>query len=374
MKILHVVRQFHPAIGGLEEAVGQLTANLVGTGEDEVSVVTLDRLFTDPAKRLPPVDRLGDVAITRIPYRGSSRYPLAPAILGHLHGADLVHVHAIDFFFDFLALTRPLHRKPMVVSTHGGFFHTDYAARAKRVWFDTVSRASASAYAAICASSVSDERTFARIAPGRTMLLENGVDVARWHGRGSPTLQPVLLFLGRFSSNKRVPLLFPILRELRRADPAWRLIVAGMESDQSVGDLAKAAAGAGVADAVSFVIGASQAELATVIGEASYIVSASAHEGFGLSIIEGLSAGLHPVLSRIPAFEALAEATGRALLVDVDDAPAAAAAIGAHHRALGARPSMSFLANVQASERYGWALAAERFREVYRRVRTAVRA
>jgi alpha-1,3-mannosyltransferase len=38
------------------------------------------------------------IPIQRLPWRGSSRYPLAPSVLWHLQSADVVHVHAIDFF------------------------------------------------------------------------------------------------------------------------------------------------------------------------------------------------------------------------------------------------------------------------------------
>lgn len=373
MKIVHVVRQFHPAIGGLEEAVGQLTKHLAATGEDTVRVITLDLCFVGGGERLAPRERLGDVEIVRIPYRGSSRYPLALGVLRHIRDADLVHVHAIDFFFDFLSMTRWLHRKPLVASTHGGFFHTQFAHRAKRLWFNTITRMNARGYDAICASSVSDQKTFAAIAPDRTLLVENGVDVERWRGCGSPALQPTLLFLGRFSSNKRIPLLFPLLRELRQTDARWTLIVAGMESDQSEADLRAAAMREGVGGAVDFFVGVGNDALKHVIARASYIVSASAHEGFGLSIVEGLSAGLHPVLSRIPAFEALLAATGHGSLVDVDRPAAAAATLLAQHARQAETYPERFASAVRASERYGWPFASERFRDIYRQVRTAAR-
>ena len=38
----------------------------------------------------------------------------------HVRDADLIHVHAIDFFFDYFAVTKPIHRKPMIATTHGG--------------------------------------------------------------------------------------------------------------------------------------------------------------------------------------------------------------------------------------------------------------
>ncbi|MGD9503100.1 MAG: glycosyltransferase, partial [Methyloceanibacter sp.] len=103
MFIVHVVRQFYPGVGGLENGVRDLASAQVAAG-DRVRVVTLDRLFNDPSKkRLPAHETLDGIEIVRIPYAGSQRYPLAPAVLAHIADADIVHVHAMDFFFDYLA-------------------------------------------------------------------------------------------------------------------------------------------------------------------------------------------------------------------------------------------------------------------------------
>ena len=128
MLIVHVVRQFHPGVGGLETVVRELASAQVKAGH-RVRVVTLDRLFNVAAKqKLTARERLDGIDIVRVPYFGSSRYPLAFSALRHIKDADLVHVHAIDFFFDYLAWTKPLHGRKLVVSTHGGFFHTKFAA------------------------------------------------------------------------------------------------------------------------------------------------------------------------------------------------------------------------------------------------------
>ena len=129
MRIVHVVRQFHPAIGGFESVVHELAATQVASGH-VVRVVTLDRLFkTATPEPLPAREMVAGIEIIRIPYFGFTRYPIAVSVLKHIRDADIVHVHAIDFFFDFLAWTKPLHGKRLVVSTHGGFFHTAFAAR-----------------------------------------------------------------------------------------------------------------------------------------------------------------------------------------------------------------------------------------------------
>ncbi len=373
MKIVHIVRQFAPAIGGLEEAVRQLALEQARVGTWQPHIVTLDRQFREPGHRLAATDTVDGLPVTRIPFAGSTRYPLAPRVLRCLDGADIVHVHAIDFFFDYLAWTSIVHRRRLVASTHGGFFHTDRSKRLKQFWFRTVTAASAARYAAICASSEADAAMFRTIAPSHTHVVPNGVDIDKWRDASSVAPVPTLLCLGRFSSNKRIPALFPVLAALREVEPAWQLIVVGMESDLTTADLRRAAEAAGVAAHVEIVTGASEAEIGTLIARSSYVVSASAHEGFGLAVVEGLSAGLTPILSDIAAFRTIAAETRRSLLVDFDDPTAAAATIAAHYRTTAADHKAQRAANIAASARYGWTKAAARFDTVYRSVKKSSR-
>ena len=151
MRIVHVVRQFHPAVGGMEDVVKALASAQI-RGNHQVRVVTLDRIFNAPkAARLPRFENLGGIEVVRVPYVGSKRYPIAFSAIRHIRDADIVHVHGIDFFFDYFAWTAPFHRRRLVVSTHGGFFHTGFAARLKQFYFKTVTRLSLSRYAAVAA-------------------------------------------------------------------------------------------------------------------------------------------------------------------------------------------------------------------------------
>lgn len=291
----------------------------------DARVVTLDRLFTRPDTVLPALDVVDGIPVRRLPWRGSSRYPVAPSVLSAIRGVDLVHVHAIDFFFDVLALTRPLHRIPLVASTHGGFFHSSFASRAKRVFFATVTRSSCLAYRRIIACSESDADMFRPIvAKNRLVTIENGVELEKFAGAASPVQTRTILSYGRFARHKRVHLLFPLLAALRTHDPSWRLIVAGSEADATLASLEAAAAEAGVSDAVRFVLQPSNAELRTLMGQASYYASASEHEGFGIAAVEAMSAGLVPILSDIPPFRRLVNRTGVGVALDVLD-PAKAA-------------------------------------------------
>src|SRR4051812_25799538 len=204
MRIVHVVRQFHPAVGGLEGVVKALaTAQLAKN--HQVRVVTLDHIFNAPdVGRLRRFEYLDGIEIVRIPYIGSRRYPIAFSAIRHIRNADIVHVHGIDFFFDYLAWTAPLHRRRLVVSTHGGFFHTGFAARLKRFYFKTITRLSLSRYAGVAAVGVADEQLFKSIRSRGVCLIENGVDVDKYASASSPTPSKTLISVGRLSNNKRL--------------------------------------------------------------------------------------------------------------------------------------------------------------------------
>ena len=136
MFIVHVVRQFHPGVGGLETVVLELASAQVKrrtprSRRDPGPAVRRNQA----GKNCPPPRPSTASRSFAFLISARSRYPIAPSVLRHIKDADLVHVHAIDFFFDYLAWTKPLHGRTLVVSTHGGFFHTPYAARLKRVWF-----------------------------------------------------------------------------------------------------------------------------------------------------------------------------------------------------------------------------------------------
>ena len=62
---------------------------------------------------------------------------------------------------------------------------------------------------------------------------------------------------------------------------------------------------AGVQDALVVVESPGDAEIRRLIGGSSVIVSSSGYEGFGLAAVEGMSAGLFPLLSHIAPFERL---------------------------------------------------------------------
>lgn len=308
LRITHVVRNYPPGIGGMENFVRSLAERQAAQGHS-VRVVTLNRIFDGPRQTLPPLDWRGGVEIVRVGFVGNIRYPVAPAILRHVRDSDVVHVHGIEFAADYLSWTQWWHRRPMVISTHGGFFHTRFARRLKKLYFATVTRATLRRYTAVLASSVQDAETFRTIAPDRTQVVENAVDVEKFAGFGAGTSKTMIYF-GRIAPNKGVPRLLRWFALLHATDPEWRLIVAGKEMGVTFADLRRQATALGIAPAVEFHNSPSDAELRGLIERSRVYACASTYEGFGLAAVEAIAAGLYPLLSDIPAFRRTLDRVG----------------------------------------------------------------
>ena len=324
--VVHVVRQFYPNRGGLEDVVMNLCRGLIARGY-RVRVVTLDRLYLKPETKLPAFEVHEGIEIVRVPWSGSTRYPLAPSVFRHVRDADLIHVHAIDFFFDALSLGWMLHRRPMVATTHGGFFHTTKFALIKKIWFQTLTRMSALGYAHIIGCSRSDTALFAKIAPGRTVTVENGADTAKFADCASQTATRRIVTIGRFSVNKRIDRLLDAMRVLAGEHPDWHLDVIGVPGDITEEALGVFIGERGLEGRVSVHCNLDNPGIARLIGGASILASASEYEGFGLVAIEGMSAGLVPVLHANEAYRLLAERHDCVTITDFSDPNKAAKAL-----------------------------------------------
>ena len=317
MKIVHVVRQYAPSVGGLEDVVQNLAKWQFETLHHRPMVITLDRVFTHSKNKLPSDVVIEGIRVQRLPYLGSNRYPIATSVLQAVNAADIVHVHGIDFFFDFLALTKIIHGKPMVVSTHGGFFHTPFAARLKKLYFHTITSLSSKAYGRVIASSANDYDIFSSIVPpSKLVTIELGVDTSKFRDCSSKILKKSIIYFGRWSTNKGLQDAIRIFALLHRVDPEWKLTIAGREYDLTLPILQDLLKTSGIHDAVTVVPNPTKELLVTLIGESSYFICLSKHEGFGLAAIEAVSAGLTPILSNIPPFEKLIKKVPAGILID----------------------------------------------------------
>lgn len=366
IKVVHVVRQYHPSVGGMEDVVQNIAQHQMERHGQVPVVLTLDRLFRNSEQRLSGKETVNGVQVIRLPYRGSSRYPLCPGVLDQVRDADVIHVHGIDFFFDFLAATRPIHRRPMVVSTHGGFFHTRFASTFKNIYFNTATRLSSFAYDRVIATSDNDGEIFNAIVKSpKKVVIENGVNVEKYADKSAPALTPALIYFGRWSENKGLLETIEFFRRLVSRQPAWKLIIAGREYDHTEKELMALLQKYQLVESVRLVPNPSDQELASLIGQSSYFICLSRHEGFGIAPIEAMSAGLTPILSDIPPFRNLIEQAGAGVLLDNGDFDNGIADLLALH-ARGEHEYVRRRAWVRSFvERYNWKHIADKYVDIY---------
>ncbi|MBU1939557.1 glycosyltransferase family 4 protein, partial [Candidatus Micrarchaeota archaeon] len=229
MKIVQVTHHFSPCIGGVESVVLETSRRLVEAGH-EVSVVCLDRCAKG-GKILPGTGEIDGIKITRIPFIDLKYYKIAPRVLSLITGADLVHVHGVGFFSDYLLALKGVHKLPVIVSTHGGIMHTRKMRVIKAIyglWMPLMlNRADA-----VVAVSKNDRDAFSRIcAGGKVRLIENGIDYARFANARWKTEKNSFIYVGRLSRNKRVDNLIETFAFLKKAGVEFKLTILGHDFD-----------------------------------------------------------------------------------------------------------------------------------------------
>ena len=363
MKIAHVVRQFHPSFGGLEDFVRNLAQVQKEQGA-EVAVITLDTNFQNREK-LPPRDSIDGIDVIRVPYFGSTRYPVALSAIDHLDGFDIIHIHAIDFFVDYLSLLKRARRikAKLIVSTHGGIFHTRRFYWLKKLFFRAVTPISLSGVATVVASSYADGELFAPVARN-LQVIENGVRLQKFGAVecGVESGRNGFLFLGRFSVNKNLNQLIRwFAGAIKKTDAPLHLYLAGRADTGDVEAMRQIVRECDAEAAITIVADPTDAQIRDMIAASSFVISASQYEGFGLVIPELMSYGLIPVLSDIPAFAYFIKAAHIGELFDADQASFTAAV---ERAVVNRSPAVAAKAR-EFAELYSWDKIARRFEAVY---------
>lgn len=355
IRVCHLVRQFDPGIGGLEAFVASLATHL-RSFDCESSVITLDHVFTAPKITLMSEEIVGAVPVRRVPMLGNRRLfsPIIQSAM--LRDYDILHVHGIDGMFERVAREPRRPRQVRVATSHGGYFHTPWMAPLKRVYFASITKVAAQSYNCLIANSESDRKMLSVLGP-TTQLITNGIEPL------TPTLATGsdLLYLGRLASHKHVERLITLLAEPPLA--TTKLHVVGPAWDVSVDTLMSHAQRLGVTERVQIHGHLPTSALQAVVKRCGVFVSASSYEGFGMSLIEAMSAGLIPVVEPNASFVDLMSTSPVGRLASFGE-PARAAGI--------IREELNRLNSAQRekacgyAKQFGWPAHAEQAASLYR--------
>jgi len=169
-----------------------------------------------------------------------------------------------------------------------------------------------------------------RYFPGDYEVIPNGIDLGRFSTRvlpppGLESLQPYVLFVGRFEERKGLPVLLEAFRTVQARHPEMRLVVVGHGSrrqqyEQYAEDLN--------VHGVHFAGYVPDESLPAYYQHAAaFCAPNTGNESFGMVLIEAMAAGVPVVASRIDGFREVVRDGEHGLLVPPLDARALAEAL-----------------------------------------------
>jgi alpha-1,3-mannosyltransferase len=317
-QILHVTRQFHPAIGGIENVVYNISIESIKKGY-KVTVLTLNRNFNHN-ELLPAEDEIDGIQIIRIPFFGSSRYAIAPSVLKVAYDFDIIHIHSSDFFLDFLAFTKFIHKKKLVLHSHGLYFHTNFVQIFKKLYFHTITSISGNQMDAVLCVSKKDWELLEKIIPSKKLfLIPNGINDRFYSQPQTNNRDPNLMIsVGRLSTNKRYDVLIKFFAEIIKDAPEMTLYIIGKD----FGELSNIEAliyKLKIQSNIRIMGEISDVELKNCLKKAKFWISTSEYESFGVALLEAMASGCIPIISDIPAYNELVEDKINGFILNFND-------------------------------------------------------
>jgi glycosyltransferase involved in cell wall biosynthesis len=261
-----------------------------------------------------------------------------------------------------------LSREPLVVSVHdvSFFAHPEWFSRREGLRRRALTRASARRARTVLTLTEFSRREIVRhlgVDGARVRVIPPAVDTHPCFGAlsvpagaDSPLREPLVLYAGSIFNRRHVPELVEGFARLARDRADARLELVGDNRTLPHVDLADVARAHGVAGRVTWRAYVPDEELARLYGRASVFAFLSEYEGFGLTPLEALRAGVPGIVLDT---EVAREAYGQAVrFVRLEDGPGAIAA--ALRTLLDDRDARSAILaeGARVLQRYSWDRAA----------------
>jgi alpha-1,3-mannosyltransferase len=362
-KILQITPVYFPSIGGIEDVVRSLTAGVIESGWS-CDVADVRTSYSSPSR-----DRIDSSNVYRVPLYGHRLIGVAPSLRKLVAKYDLIHVH--DPQLAALSMNGYVWsgRKPMVLSTHGGYFHTPRHSLLKMVHSRMTAPWIANAYDRILASSESDSARFATIS-GRVSCVANGVNVERFADVGPSAEQNYLswIYWGRFSTNKRIDLVIRYAGYARSRGFPVRLRICGSDFDNIRGFLLELIEKNGLSGCVDIISAPTDQQLLSLIRESTIFVTASEFEGFGLSVIEAMAAGLPVICRNIQPLSGFLKSGLQGITLSFDESDGDLASLIRFISLPSDAYRRGSALNRTAASAYSWKVAIDGFVDVYKRL------
>jgi len=275
--------------------------------------------------------------------------PLGPRFATLFHGLnqrlpDIRLRRSVATFHDLFVMT-------------GEYSTAEFRARFTRQARDAAARADA--IIAVSAFTKSQVVSLLGVAPGKVRVIHHGTRRLAFPAGGDR--EPVILNVGAIQKRKNI---IRLVEAFEAVDPSWRLVLAGASgfgAAEILGRIERSRA----RDRISVLGYISPSDLASWYAKAMIFAFPSLDEGFGMPVLEAMSAGIPVVTSNRSA---LPEVAGdAALLVDPEDTGALSGALRDLTRTPEFRQDL-VRRGVARARLFTWKKAVYETWEVYRRL------
>lgn len=321
MKILHFSQGFYPVTGGIEKNIEDICKGMQGLGhQSSVCCLRPEGTAKDEV--------WNGISIHRMRSLNLRFYKIAPCVLRLVKRHDVIHVHGLGSFSDTLAMAKALrlHSKPLVLSTHGGIFHTKRLSRMKKLYFNAWCRLALKFFSKVIAVSGSDRELFSGISRS-VIMIPDSIDYGSLSSISRKPQKDVFICVGRLSQNKRIDNLIRAFSVISKHRPDARLFIIGGDWQGARKGLEALANGMGMKGKVIFTGRLGDREMMGYLARASFFLTASEYEGFGISVLEAMAAGLPVIVNNIPSFRTFVKHGKNGFIIDYSEPEKAARAI-----------------------------------------------
>jgi len=273
----------------------------------------------------------------------------------------------LGFLTDLILRNRHKHKIPVIVSTHGGIFHTKNVHSLKKIYFQNIVKAHLKNADKIIAVSENDKKLFSTIAENEKIeLIENAINLKKFKIKDRTPVTNSFVFVGRISNNKRIDLVIEAFAKSENKN--FTIAIVGKEFDNIKSSLEKRAGKSGIKDKIKFLGEISEEKLMQIFKETEFFISASEYEGFGISAIEAMASGLIPVLNSIPSFRKFVTAGKNGFIVNFSDTKNTAIQIERILELSDKEKKELSKNSVNASKKYSWETQIKKFEKIYSEV------
>ena len=408
MKILHVVQGYHPAIGGTEHLIKNVSEKLIELFGDQVTVYTTNAYnafgFNERDQPLMPPGRetINGVRVRRYnvwriwPKQGAkwqfeayargypfNEYiralwsgPICPRMFWDLcftsRGFDVAAASSFPLLhMQYLSIAGRFNRWPVVL--HGGLHPEDKWGFDRAMIWQAIRRCDAY----IANTTYERDYLVAHGIPGKKItVIGVGVDLPAFlradgdkvrtrYGWGG---DPVVAFIGQHGWHKGIDTLIAAMSIVWREFPAARLLIAGARTPYSAtieGQIA--ALGKKERERITLVYNFPDEEKPRLFAACDVFAYPSGYESFGTAFVEAWAAGKPVIGCRAGAIPSVIDEGVDGLLVPYKEPRPLAEAILVLLKDEGLRDRLGSRGQAKVQERYTWDIVARKFREVYER-------